>query len=170
MDAFTVSISCGCANAGISWRKSLLIAAFFGGFQFLMPIAGWLAGDLLSSFIASCSHFIAAGLLAIIGGKMIYESITSEEGCREPDSYFKIGSLLLLSLATSIDAFAAGFAFHHIDSGIFFPASVTGIITFIMSTAGAHAGSKIGIYAGRHAETAGGAVLIIIAVVVMLNS
>ena len=100
---------------------------------------------------------------------MIYESIHHEEGCREEDDYFKPWNLILLSIATSIDALAAGFAFSHLDTGIFFPAAVTGIITFVLSMAGTHAGRRIGDLAGRHAETAGGAVLLIISLLILLE-
>lgn len=145
------------------------MGAFFGGFQFLMPIIGWAAGTLLSGVIESFSHIISFALLSFIGGKMIYESLKSEEGCRDPDDYFKLSTLLLLAIATSIDALAAGFAFAHLDTGILFPAAVTGIVTFIMSVAGTHAGNRIGMYAGRYSETGGGIVLIIIGISILVR-
>ena len=169
MDAFAVSISCGCVSRRISWKRSFIMAAFFGGFQFFMPIIGWLAGSFLSSVIESFSNFISFGLLAFVGGKMIYESISSEEGCRDADDYFKLSNLVMLSIATSIDALAAGLAYSHLDSGIMFPAAVTGIITFLFSSAGTHAGARIGTMAGRHAETAGGIVLLIISIVLLVK-
>lgn len=169
MDAFAVSVSCGCASRKISWKRSLIMASFFGGFQFLMPIIGWLAGSLLSSFIESFSHIISFGLLAFVGGKMIYESLHSEDGCRDEDDYFKLSNLLMLSIATSIDALAAGFTFSYLNSGIIFPAAATGIITFGLSTIGTHAGCRIGTLSGRYAETAGGIVLMLIAVVILLR-
>ena len=127
MDAFAVSISCGCANSGgISWKRSFILAGFFGGFQLMMPVIGWVAGTMLSSVIESFSHIISFGLLAFIGGKMVWESLKSEEGCRDADEYFKPLSLLMLSVATSIDALAAGFTFAHLNTGIILPAMVTG--------------------------------------------
>jgi len=169
MDAFAVSISCGCSNPDIKWKQTFKIAFFFGFFQFLMPVIGWATGNLLSEWIKSFSHIISFALLSFVGGKMLYESLSSEEGCRDPEEYFKIPTLLFLAIATSIDALAAGFAFSHLDAGILMPAIVTGIITFILSAAGTHAGCRIGNLFGRHAETAGGVVLIIIGISILVK-
>ena len=134
-----------------------------------MPVIGWFTGCLLSSFIESFSHILASLLLAFVGIKMIYESINSEEGCREEDDYFKPANLILLSFATSIDAFAAGFAFLDMETGIIMPAAAIGIITFGLSVAGTHAGSRIGLAIGKHAETAGGVVLLLISAYFILR-
>ncbi|MBI9105570.1 MAG: manganese efflux pump [Spirochaetales bacterium] len=169
MDAFAVSVSCGCANPAVSWRQAFKIGFFFGFFQFLMPVIGWAAGNILSGYIKSFSHILSFILLAFVGGKMIYESLQAGEGCRGADEYFKIQTLLFLAIATSLDALAAGFAFSHLETGIFMPAVVTGIITLVLSMAGTRAGCRIGNLFGRHAETAGGGVLVIIGFIILLK-
>ena len=169
MDAFAVSVSCGCASVKMRWSRSLIMAFAFGLFQFLMPLAGWLAGHAVRAWAESFSHYISFGLLVFVGSKMIYESVTAEEGCRDEEDYFKPATLLLLAVATSLDALAAGFAYSDLETGIFLPAAVTGIITFILSAAGTHAGSRVGNAAGRHAETAGGIILLVIAAVILLR-
>ncbi len=170
MDAFAVSITCGCSNPGLKWSKSLIVAGAFGFFQFLMPIIGWFAGNILSLFMAVVTRWISFGLLGFVGVKMMVESIKSEEGCRDPDDYFNFRILLMLSVATSIDAMAAGLSYSSMGYGIVFPALITGVVTLIISAFGAHAGKRIGLSLGQHAETAGGGVLVLIAVIMLLRN
>jgi len=134
MDAFAASLSLGACihNKGEQRRVALLCAIFFGGFQFAMLALGWLLALSFSSYIEAVDHFIAFGLLLIIGGHMIFEAIKGEEA--KPLTGIK--TLVLLALATSIDALAAGISVKALDVGLLLPALLTGIITFILSGAG----------------------------------
>lgn len=134
MDAFAASLSLGACihNKHEQRRVALLCAIFFGGFQFAMLSLGWLLALSFSSYIEAVDHFIAFGLLLIIGGHMIFEAIKGEEA--KPLTGIK--TLVLLALATSIDALAAGISVKALDVGLLLPALLTGIITFILSGAG----------------------------------
>jgi putative Mn2+ efflux pump MntP len=161
MDCFAVSLGLACGAKGLTMKQAVRMAAFFGGFQFVMPVAGWFAGDRLLGLIRNFDHWIAFGLLALIGGRMIYESfgLSEEEKACRPDQTQGM-RLVVLSLATSIDALAVGLSLGVIRSSILYPAAVIGLISFVLTIAGAKLGPVSGRIAGRRAELLGGLILI----------
>lgn len=167
-DAFAVSLSSGVLIQRIKIDKALKIALFFGGFQFLMTSLGWGAGINFSNFMAKFDHWIAFCLLSFIGGKMIYESLEAEnEGKKfNPlDSY----TLLVLAIATSIDALAAGLGLSLLKSSILLAATLIGIITFCLSFVGVFIGHNIGNKLNDKIEIIGGVILIFIGSKILLQ-
>lgn len=160
-DAFTVSISCGFLIKRIKINKALKIALFFGGFQFLMPLLGWILGIKFSYLIADFDHWIAFGLLSLMGGKMIYESLQAEEE-EKTINPLDLSTLLILAIATSIDALAAGLGLSLLKISIATTAGLIGIITFGLSFAGVFVGHKIGNKFNNQIEIIGGLILIFI--------
>jgi len=142
-------------------NKALKIALFFGGFQALMPLIGWFVGLSFSSLIAPIDHWIAFGLLSFIGGKMIYESLQSEE-CAKKFNPLDTGTLITLSIATSLDALAVGIGFAVLKTAIGPVVSAIGFITFFVVFAGVFIGHKCGNLFGNKIELIGGGILIAI--------
>jgi putative Mn2+ efflux pump MntP len=167
-DAFTVSLSCGLLIQRIKINKALKIALFFGIFQFLMSFIGWAAGINFSDLIANYDHWIAFGLLSLIGGKMIYESFQSEH---EQKKFNPLDSstLLVLAIATSIDALAAGLGLSLLKTSISLTATLIGVITFSLSFVGVFIGHKIGNKFNHKIEMAGGLILIFIGSKILLE-
>ncbi|MBE7035072.1 MAG: manganese efflux pump [Ruminococcaceae bacterium] len=165
MDAFAVSVSNGMAISNLRLRDALRFGLFFGFFQALMPLLGWLAGSLFSTYIISIDHWIAFGLLAYIGGKMIRDSRESDEPC----GCTHVRILIILSIATSIDALAAGITFAFMPINILVSILIIGSITFALCTLGALLGKQIGSKVGRHAQTVGGAVLILMGIKILIE-
>jgi putative Mn2+ efflux pump MntP len=161
MDCFAVSMGLACGLRGLSTRQAVRMAFFFGAFQFAMPVVGWFAGANVVRFMRAFDHWIAFGLLAAIGGRMIYESfsLSEEEKADRPDQTSGV-RLLVLSVATSIDALAVGLSLGVIKAGILYPASVIGIVCFVMTVIGARLGHLVGRVVGRRAELLGGLILI----------
>ena len=167
MDSFSVSIANGLATRTFKISKALTIALFFGFFQGLMPIFGWLAGESIPNYISAFDHWVAFGLLTIIGVKMIYESIINK-----PNNFLRaytIKVILILSLATSIDALAVGFSFSFLNISIFFPAIIIGVITFFLSFLGVYIGRRFGKILKNRIEIFGGLILIIIGLKILLE-
>ncbi len=160
-DAFAVAVSSGLAIKHMKVNKALKIALFFGGFQAVMPIIGWLAGLSFSSWITPIDHWIAFGLLSFIGGKMIYESLQSKE-CEKKFNPLDTGTLITLSVATSLDALAVGIGFAVLKTSIGPVVSAIGFITFLVVFAGVFIGHKCGDLFGNKIEFLGGVILIII--------
>ena len=140
-------------------EHAVRIALFFGGFQAIMPLIGWLAGSGLSEVLVAVEHWIVFGILLFIGGKMIYESVRISEKERTLDCT-KVSVLLFLALATSIDALAAGFSFAFLDLGIIRPVIVIGAVTFVLSLAGVYIGDRVGHLFESKIEMVGGIMLI----------
>jgi putative Mn2+ efflux pump MntP len=161
MDCFAVSMGLACGLKGLTTKQSVRMAAFFGVFQFGMPVLGWFAGESVVRFMREVDHWVAFGLLAVIGGRMIYESfqLTDEEKACRPDQT-RGGRLLVLSIATSIDALAVGLSLGVIKVGILYPAAVIGIVCFAMTVIGARLGPVVGRAVGKRAELLGGLILI----------
>lgn len=160
-DAFAVSLTSGLLIQRIKINKALKIALFFGGFQCLMPLIGWLIGIRFSYLLADYDHWIAFSLLSLIGAKMIYESCQLEEKSEKfnpLDSY----TLLALAIATSIDALAAGLGLSLLNHSIILAATLIGIITFGLSFIGVFIGHKIGDKVSNKVDIAGGLILIFI--------
>lgn len=170
MDCFAVTLGMACGERGLTMRQAVRMASAFGGFQFIMPVAGWLAGDKLLGFIRSFDHWVAFGLLALIGGRMIYESfgLSEEEKAGRPDQT-QGSRLLILALATSIDALAVGLSLGVVRAGILVPAIIIGTTSFVLTIAGAKLGRVVGRIVGRRAELLGGLILIAIGVKILIE-
>ncbi len=168
MDAFAVSIASGIAIKDLRIKHSLIIASWFGIFQAIMPLLGWLGGIKLQRFICEIDHWIVFGLLLFIGCKMIYEAFTIESVEKKTDP-MEIAVLFSLSIATSIDAFAAGISFALLDIGVAEPVIVIGVITFIMSFIGVWIGDRGTHFFEKKMEIAAGLVLIGIGIKVLVG-
>ena len=171
MDAFAVALCKGLGMKRVNYRHALVIALFFGMFQALMPVIGWALGTQFERFITPIDHWIAFCLLAFIGGKMLLDAVRNE-GCKECGEYrerLDLRELLMLAVATSIDALAVGitFAFLHVD--IVLSATIIGVITFAISFAGVVVGNRFGARFERPATIVGGAVLVLIGVKILLE-
>ncbi len=163
MDAFAVSIATGLALPAVTGRHTFRIAFHFGLFQFLMPVAGWLAGRQVADLTAPVDHWLALALLAYVGGKMLLDA--GRDGRTRPSRDPTRGwTLVGLAIATSIDALAVGFSMACLNVSIFGAALVIGLVAGGLSTAGILFGSRLGPRAGRWAEVLGGTLLILIGV------
>lgn len=167
MDAFAVSICKGLSMKKIDWKKAIIIALYFGIFQALMPVLGYFLGSTFSSFVQSVDHWIAFILLAIIGGNMIKDS-TDDEVEKRNDKV-DVKTMLLLAIATSIDALAVGVTFAFFEVNLLLSISIIGIITFVLSFLGVIIGNKFGDKFQNRAELTGGIVLIIIGLKILLE-
>lgn len=161
VDAFSVAMSIGAANVKKSWMPVLRISLAFGFFQFLMPLIGWLAGVKLVEKIETFDHWIAFGLLAFVGCKMIWEG-WKEESDQAKSDQTRGWPLFLLSIATSIDALAVGFSFSLLKTEILMPAVIIGVVCFFMTAVGMVFGKVLARIFGRKIEILGGLVLIVI--------
>jgi putative Mn2+ efflux pump MntP len=162
MDTFAVAIAVSVKLRKASGRQLFRLSFHFGWFQFMMPVVGWFAGAALTGWLGTWDHWIAFGLLAFIGGKMVYESFTQfQEAERGAGGDPTRGvSLVLLSVATSIDALAVGFSFSLLKVTIWQPAVVIGAVTGLLTLLGMRIGSRLGARLGKRMELAGGLVLI----------
>ena len=168
MDAFAVSVVTGSVYKELDIRHALRMALFFGAFQSLMPLVGSLAGLGLREHIAAYDHWIAFGLLALIGGKMIYEAFQIEQAEKKMDPS-NLLILLTLSVATSIDALAVGFTLSLLVSSLAFAVIVIGVITFGLSYAGVSIGKRFGHFCESKIEILGGLILIAIGVKILIR-
>ncbi|MGB3340038.1 MAG: manganese efflux pump MntP family protein [bacterium] len=168
MDAFAVSVACGFAIKALRVKHAFTIAVSFGLFQALMPMVGWASGTMLKDLITGIDHWIAFTLLSIIGGKMIYESfkIGRKDEKFDPQNPCM---LLILSIATSIDALAVGITLSFLDVAIMMPALIIGIITFLLSFLGVFIGNKFGHFFEKRIEAVGGIILIGIGIKILLE-
>lgn len=168
MDAFAVSVCKGLAMKKCSFRNAAVCGAWFGGFQALMPLIGYLLGYQFKDYITSVDHWIAFVLLGIIGANMIKESLSQEEECT--DESLDVKTMFLMAVATSIDALAVGITFAFLpNTNVVAAVSFIGIITFTLSTAGAKLGNVFGAKYKYKAEFAGGAILILLGVKILLE-
>jgi manganese efflux pump family protein len=159
-DCFAVAISASIsAGRHSSWRM-LRTALAFGSFQAVMPLLGWLAGRTFVDIISGYDHWIAFGLLAFVGGKMLWESFDRKEEKSKNTDITRGFLLLTAAVATSIDALAVGLSFAFMDVNILLASLTIGIIAFIVTLAGFPLGRKVSKVAGKWAETVGGVVLI----------
>ncbi len=159
MDALAIAIASGYAIKRLHLHYAMRIAFSFGAFQFLMPILGWLCGCKIQALIAAFDHWVAFGVLSFIGGKMIYESFTLSK-IERPDTPMSMHTLLVLSLATSVDALSVGFSLSLLEVSIITPALVIGAVTFALSLAGVFIGDRLGHCCEGKIEVAGGLILI----------
>lgn len=168
MDAFSVSLSSGVVIKTPSLRHYFRLAFHFGLFQFLMPILGFYGGVLFESAIKKYDHWIAFALLLFVGGKMVIDSFQDEDDKPMKDPS-KGKTLIVLSLATSIDAAAIGFTMAALGLPILIPSAVIGFVCLLFSTAGVYLGSRLGRVFGKWAERFGGAVLIAIGTKILIE-
>lgn len=167
MDALSVALCKGLAMKKMYWRKAIIIGLYFGIFQAIMPMVGFFAGIKCERLIDSVSHWIALALLTIIGANMIKESLKKEE--ENINSRVDFKPMLLLSIATSIDAMAVGVTFGILKMNIFVPVIIIGITTFIMSIAGVKIGNIFGERLKERAEIFGGIILILIGIKIVIE-
>ena len=168
MDAFAVSICKGLALQRVSWKECCIAGAWFGGFQALMPLLGYLLGTQFEQFVTSVDHWIAFVLLGIIGGNMICEALSKDEDKLNGSLAFK--TMLLLAIATSIDALAVGITFAFLPGPRLVPAgALLGSITVVFSAAGLRLGNVFGLRYKRKAEFAGGVILILLGTKILLE-
>ena len=168
MDAFAVSITGGIVSCTVSFVYAFKIALFFAVFQMVMPILGWWLGKSIEQYIASYDHWIAFVLLMAIGGKMVYESFQNKERCK-PINFNKISVLLFLAIAVSIDAFIAGVSLSMLEMDILPIIIIIGLITFFLSLIGVKIGKILGFLVEKYAELAGGIILILIGIQVLVQ-
>src|SRR4030042_5715805 len=168
MDALAVSITYGITIKQQKINNALKIGLSFGSFQAFMPLIGWLAGLTLRDLISGVDHWIAFGLLSLIGCKMIYES-TKMGGEKKETVSLSLWMLLMLSIATSIDALAVGISFAFLNISIVTPIIVIGTVTFMLSFLGVLIGNKAGHFFERKIEVIGGLILIGIGIKILIE-
>ncbi|HSA04764.1 MAG TPA: manganese efflux pump MntP family protein [Tenuifilaceae bacterium] len=161
-DTFAVSISSGIARKHIVFKEAFIIASVFGFFQALMPVLGWLGGVSIKTYIESFDHWIAFGLLGIIGVKMIIESFKNEEEKQFNPLNPKV--MITMAIATSIDALAVGVSLAIVEVNMLFAFLIIGFVTFLVAMLGMLFGKKIGGKLGRRMEILGGVILIAIGI------
>ena len=167
MDAFAVSICKGLSVPKLQAKHCLICGVYFGGFQALMPLLGWLLGIRFQSLITNIDHWIAFVLLAVIGANMIKESFSKEEEC--PDASFGFKTMLTLAVATSIDALAVGVTFAFLDVTIVPAVLLIGATTFVCSAVGVKIGNVFGNRFQSKSEFCGGVVLIAIGLKILIE-
>ncbi len=168
MDAFAVSICKGLALKKIQFKHALIVGLWFGGFQALMPVIGYFLGAQFKDAIAAYDHWIAFGLLILIGGNMIREAVFDKDE-PETDSALSFRSMLVLAVATSIDALAVGVTFAFLDVNIWTSVALIGVTTCILSMIGVKVGSVFGAKYEKKAEFIGGVILILLGVKILLE-
>lgn len=166
MDAFAVSICKGLAMKKMNWKNAGLAGLYFGGFQMFMPLVGYLLGTGFRDKITSIDHWIAFVLLAFIGINMIKEAFSDEE---DADSSFDVKTMLILAVATSIDALAVGVTFAFLNVQILPAVSLIGVTTFVLSAVGVRVGNVFGSRYKSKAELAGGIILVLMGVKILLE-
>lgn len=168
MDAFAVSVCKGLSTQTLQRRHYLIVGAWFGGFQALMPTLGYLLGTTFERYITSVDHWVAFVLLCLIGGNMLKEGFSKEQ--QEESASFGFKSMLPLALATSVDALAVGITFALLpDVHIFRAVGLIGAITFCLSAVGLKVGNIFGLRYKSRAEIVGGVILILIGVKILLE-
>ncbi len=168
-DCFAVALSISIAHRELSLSRFFRFPVAFGLFQGLMLLVGWLAGRTIVEFISSYDHWLAFALLVIIGGRMIWESFRGKEEAGEAKDIGQWFTLLALSVATSIDSLAAGLSYAFLRVDIALAVVTTGLMAFIITFLGHYIGKRVGTLVGKRAEMAGGVILIIIGLRILLE-
>ena len=168
MDCLAVSFAVGAHQKTSRIRAAFILALFFGGFQGGMTLLGWLLGSGFADAIAAYDHWVAAGLLFIIGGKMIIDGIKDGHEEEAPD-VFNLVAVFILAVATSIDALAVGLSFSFLHIVPLIPALIIGLISAIFSVGGVYSGGKVGHILGKRVDILGGIILILIGVRILLE-
>lgn len=169
-DAFSVAVCKGLNMRKLNLKHTYIIALFFGGFQAIMPLIGYLLGTNFADYIEAFDHWIAFVLLGFIGGKMAIEAIRDKDDDEEEKTdVLKIGELTVMAIATSIDALAVGITFAFLKVNIILSVLLIGVTTFALSLAGVLIGNKFGAKYKSKAELAGGIILVLIGVKILLE-
>lgn len=171
MDAFAVSVCKGLCMKRLYWSRALLIALFFGVFQGVMPLIGWALGSAFASVIEPIDHWVAFILLALIGAKMLIDGIRDQDevDCSTEPGRVDLKELFMLAIATSIDALAVGISLAFLGVNIILAACIIGVTTFVLSLIGVGIGRVFGSRFERGATIAGGIVLILIGLKILLE-
>lgn len=167
MDAFAVSICKGLSMKKMNWKNVVIIALYFGVFQALMPLIGYFLGMTFESIVITFDHWVAFALLTLIGGGMIKESFDDEDDKKNDKVDFK--TMVVLAIATSIDALAIGITFAFFDVNIVLAVSIIGIITFIISVLGVKIGNRFGDKYQNKAQLMGGIILVLLGFKILLE-
>lgn len=167
MDAFAVSISKGLSSRSYRLRNSLITGLYFGGFQALMPLLGYLLAGLFADQIRAFDHWIAFGLMALIGGNMIREALSGDE--EQMNDSYGLKAMLPLAVATSIDALATGVSFAMVKANIWAAISLIGVTTFLFSAGGVKIGNVFGAKYRAKAEFVGGVILILMGLKILIE-
>ncbi|HBG07013.1 MAG: hypothetical protein A2075_17025 [Geobacteraceae bacterium GWC2_58_44] len=168
MDAFAVALAAGAVINPITRRHLFRLGFHFGLFQALMPIGGWLLGMTVQKWISSYDHWIAFGLLAVVGGRMIHQALDEEEDKSASDPTRGL-TMVMLSVATSIDALAVGLSLAMLNVSVWFPAAVIGVVAGILTVCGMLLGRRLGNDWGKRVEVCGGLVLCLIGLKILLE-
>ena len=172
MDAFAVAVCKGLGMRTLNMRQAAVIALFFGGFQALMPLIGWLLGSQFAQHVTAIDHWVAFVLLAFIGGKMLWDAFHEDDdgdSVAATDAPLDLRELVMLAVATSIDALAVGITLAFLQVNIVFSVSFIGVTTFVLSLAGVAIGHQFGSRWEKPSEIAGGVVLILIGGKILLE-
>lgn len=169
VDAFAAALCKGLNMCKQNVRHALIIALFFGGFQTIMPVFGWLLGKQFERYITRFDHWIAFGLLICIGGKMIFEAIKNRKNAGDDTDSLRMNELILLAIATSIDAFAVGITFAFLQVSIVPAVTFIGVTTFLLSLVSVWIGCRFGEKLKTKAQITGGLVLMLIGVKILLE-
>ncbi len=167
MDAFAVSVGKGMTLKSVRPRHALTAGLWFGLFQGLMPLIGYFVGQSFAEYVVSVDHWIAFGLLTLIGVNMIREAMSGDED--EVDGSFGVRTMLVMAIATSIDALAVGISMAFLDVNIWFSAAVICVVTLLVSGAGVYLGSAFGTRLGSKAGIVGGVILIAIGIKIVVE-
>lgn len=171
MDAFAVALCKGLSMRRVNYAHAAVIALFFGVFQAVMPLIGWVLGTQFARYITSVDHWLAFALLGYIGGKMIWDALheAPETAPCAGEGRLDLKELLMLAVATSIDALAVGITFAFLQVSILPAVATIGLITFALSFAGVVVGNRFGTRFQKKAEIAGGVVLVLIGLKILLE-
>jgi len=168
-DCFAVALGAGVANCNYTRRQVLRAGLSFGLAQAVMPVLGWLAGRTVTDYIATCDHWIAFGLLVLVSGRMLWESLRPGHSEEKKTDITRGAALLVLSVATSIDALAIGLSFAFLKTNIALASPIIGVIAFAATVLGFALGRKAGRFAGKWAEIGGAVILLAIAFRILLG-
>lgn len=168
-DAFAVSICKGLCMKKINWKKAIIIALYFGIFQAIMPTIGHFLVHSFENLVVEIDHWIAFILLGLIGGNMIKEALSKEQCENNYNDNVDFKTMSILAIATSIDALAVGITFAFLDVNLQVAVTMIGIITFILSIIGVKIGNKFGCKYEKKAQVAGGTILILIGLKILLE-
>lgn len=167
MDAFAISICKGLSMKEINWKKTRVVSTYFSIFQAIMPIIGYFLGSSFDKYLISFDHWIIFSILSIIGVNMIKDAFKEQVVKKNDNTDFK--TMIVLAIATSIDALAVGVTFAFLDSNIIIASSIIGIVTFVLSFIGVIIGNKFGYRYQEKSEIFGGVILIIIGIKILLE-
>lgn len=167
MDAFAVSVGKGLSVKRVQPRHALSAGLWFGGFQALMPIIGYFLGCSLAHIVERVDHWVAFGLLALIGLNMIRETISGDDEGQDADFGFR--KMFVMAIATSIDALTVGVSMAFLNVDIWIAATVIGVVTFALSAVGVSLGNRFGAKVGSRAGILGGAVLIALGIKILIE-